>query len=189
MNTQIVKIGGSLYDLPDLKTRLLGWLGQQSAKRIVLVPGGGASADVIRVLDKKHRLGDEGSHWLALRMVQVNGWFLKELLPQADIIASPDEAKSLGILNVYAFARADEHRPGHLPHTWDATSDALAVRVAVVARADELVLLKSVSWNSENWEAAAQAGVIDPYFPEAIGQAAGLAVRVVNLRADTLPKS
>jgi len=189
MNTQIVKIGGSLYDLPDLKTRLLGWLAQQSTKRIVLVPGGGAAADVIRVLDKKHGLGDEAAHWLALRMVQVNGWFLKVLLPHAEIIASPDEAIPLGILNAYAFARADEHRPGHLPHIWDATSDSLAVRVAVAARADELVLLKSASWNNDDWPAAARAGVVDPCFPEAIRQAAGLAVRVVNLRADQLPKS
>src|SRR5687767_6623166 len=110
MNTQIVKIGGSLFDLPDLRTRLLGWLARQSAKRIVLVPGGGSSAEVIRVLDRTHRLGEEAAHWLALRMVQVNGWFLKVLLPQAQIVASPEEEASLGILNAYAFARADEHR-------------------------------------------------------------------------------
>lgn len=186
---QIVKVSGSLYDLPDLKTRLLQWVAQQPAKRIILVPGGGSAAHVIRSLDRTHHLGEEAAHWLALRMVQVNGCFLRELLPQAQIVRSATEDVQLGILDAYAFARADEAHAGHLPHIWDATSDSLAVRVAVSAQAGELVLLKSVSWDNDDWQSAAHAGLVDRYFPEASRQAERLAVRVVNLRTEKLPNS
>ncbi len=180
---QIVKVGGSLFDLHDLKIRLRRWLDEHPAARTILVAGGGASVDVIRALDRTHQLGEESSHWLALRMLRVNGCFLNELLPQAHIVRWPDEDTPLGILDAEAFARADDVNRDHVPHLWDATSDSLAVRVAVVARAQRLILLKSVTWRNDDWQAAVRAGVVDPHFPKALAQAPGLSVRVANLRA------
>ena len=44
----VVKVGGSLYDLPDLGPRLRRFLdGLDDPDRLV-VPGGGAAADVVR---------------------------------------------------------------------------------------------------------------------------------------------
>jgi aspartokinase-like uncharacterized kinase len=63
------------------------------------------------------------------------------------------------------------------------TSDSLAVRVAQVIEARAVVLLKSVAWEGGDWQAAAQAGVVDPFFPQAMRQAAGIEARIVNLRA------
>jgi hypothetical protein len=86
------------------------------------------------------------------------------------------------IVDSLRFARADEPRPGHLPHRWEVTSDSLAARVAVVAQARQLVLLKSVTIpETMSWADAAGCGYVDPFFAEACRQAGGnLSVRAVN---------
>src|SRR5204862_6165233 len=83
MNTDaglvVVKVGGSLYDLPDLGPRLAAWL-RTLVGPVLLVPGGGAMADAVRHLDRYHGLGAEISHELALRSLTMNAWFLAALL-------------------------------------------------------------------------------------------------------------
>ena len=93
-------------------------------------------------------------------------------------------ASRLCILQAYSFFLEDEYRPEHLPHRWDVTSDSLAVRAACLLKANELILLKSTSWEGNDWHKAADAGIVDAYFPEAVAQAKhSMSVRVVNLRA------
>src|SRR5262249_34902973 len=75
----VVKVGGSLYDWPDLAGRLQDWLGQPSERRVLLVPGGGVTADVVRDLDQRHALGEERAHWLALHALALNAHFLAAL--------------------------------------------------------------------------------------------------------------
>src|SRR5437763_15200228 len=75
----VVKVGGSLYDLPDLGPRLAAWL-ETLAGPTLLVPGGGTTADIVRDLDRCHGLGEAISHDLALRALTMNAWFLAALL-------------------------------------------------------------------------------------------------------------
>jgi hypothetical protein len=86
------------------------------------------------------------------------------------------------IVDALPFFWADECRADHLPHSWDVTSDSLAVRAATLLRARKLVLLKSVTWHGEDWGQAAQAGVVDAYLVQALRQSPSLRVRLVNLR-------
>src|SRR5262245_19403362 len=87
----VVKVGGSLYDLPDLGPRLQRWLDALHTRSILIVPGGGALADAVRDLDQIHGLGEETAHWLALRALTLNAYFLAALLPGAVVVAHPDE--------------------------------------------------------------------------------------------------
>ena len=175
----VVKVGGSLYDLPDLGERLRRFLSQLGTSCLV-VPGGGATADVVRAFDRDHGLGPTAAHWLALRACTMNAWFLRELLPMSEIVEGPQRCPALGILDPHAFALADEGRAGCLPHDWSATSDSVAARVAEVSGAD-LVLLKSVDIEGDDWERTAREGLVDPIFPVIVARA-GLCVRAVNLR-------
>jgi aspartokinase-like uncharacterized kinase len=185
--TTVVKVGGSLFDLPGLGPRLQKWLAQHADGEILLVPGGGSLAEVIREYDRLHALGEERAHWLALSALAVNARFLASLLPAAVVI--PDVQRlaagllpgGIPILDPCAFARADEGRPGPLPHCWTVTSDSLAARAARRAGAKRLILLKSVSLPAgTGWTEAAQRGLVDAYFPGAIG---GLpAVEFINFR-------
>jgi aspartokinase-like uncharacterized kinase len=178
----VVKVGGSLYDLPDLAGRLRGFLAESGDPDYLLVPGGGAAAEVIRAYDRTHGIGEACSHWLALRACLLNAHLLRALLPGIVLVADPAGHRGDGILDPFAFAAADEGRPGCLPHCWGATSDSVAARVAVVAGC-RLVLLKSVTIPAGmTWEEAARAGLVDPAFPGLVRQA-GVSVRAVNLRA------
>ncbi len=197
----VIKVGGSLYDLPDLASRLRRWLApilpsphlgedKVGAARVVLIPGGGPLVEALRHLDRHHGLGEETSHWLALRALNINAHFLAALLPSACVIGDLGELghawdnHRLPILDIYKFARDDEQRPDHLPHCWTVTSDALAARVAVVLQARHLILLKSTTIPpGMDWHEAGRLGLIDAQFAEVLHDApADLYVHAVNLR-------
>lgn len=183
----VVKVGGSLYDLPDLAARLHGFLATSAARRIVLFPGGGPFADVVRALDRSHRLGEETSHWLALRTLDVAAHFLHALLPDWPVVdwqCVLDFERAPAhrvILAPHSFACTCEASATVLPHSWDATSDSLALHAAALLNAD-LTLLKSVHWSGESWHEAAQLGIVDPCFPQLFQQTPRTRIQVRCLR-------
>lgn len=183
----VVKVGGSLFDLPGLRRHLRTWLGGRDTARVLLVPGGGLTADAVRALDRAQRLGEETAHWLALRAMTLNAHFLAGLLGAADVVGELEAAEGgwrqgrVPVLDGYAFARADEARPDHLPYSWDVSSDSIAARAAVVARAQRLVLLKSVTVPAgTGWQESARQGWVDGHFARVAG--GGLNVECVNFR-------
>jgi aspartokinase-like uncharacterized kinase len=184
----VVKVGGSLFDLPGLGPRLSAWLKTLRQREIILITGGGAAADAVRDLDRTHGLGEEAGHWLALRSLSLTAHALSALLPRSFVIEHHGEClpiwarEGIPIFDPHAFALRDESRPDHLPHRWDVTSDSLAARVAVVTQARELLLLKSVTVPPGiSWEEASRRGFVDAYFPTVVSQV--VAARAVNLRS------
>jgi aspartokinase-like uncharacterized kinase len=183
----VVKVGGSLFDWPELSGRLQRFLATLKGTNVLLTPGGGPTADVVRQFDKCHHLGEETSHWLALHALALNALFLQKLLPGTQVVGDLNAAQSCWqrgstpILDMHCFAREDESRPDHLPHAWQVTSDSLAARVAVVARAARLILLKSKDAPACDWIEAAKLGFVDASFPRLI-ESAHLVVDVINLR-------
>jgi aspartokinase-like uncharacterized kinase len=184
----VVKVGGSLFDLPELGACLMRWLADLSPSGVLLVPGGGPTADVIRDFDRRHRLGEEKSHWLALRALTLNARILAELLPRSRLVEYPgDKPDGIAILDPFAFCLCDErnHPADALPHSWTVSSDSIAARVAVASSARGLILLKSVTIPQEmSWARARCEGYVDGAF-EGLIQATGLQVQVVNFRALT----
>ena len=110
----IIKVGGSLYDLPDLGRRLHDLLRQPEMRPALLVPGGGGFVHAVRHFDRLHSLGEEASHWLALDAMTLAGRALQRLLPGSLLVAGPEENPDQGIriLDARRFAEADEGRPG-----------------------------------------------------------------------------
>jgi aspartokinase-like uncharacterized kinase len=81
----VVKVGGSLLDWIELPSRLAGFLEDHRSRveggRTVLIAGGGRAADLVRQLDRDHRLGDETAHRLAIRAMDLSAMFLAAILP------------------------------------------------------------------------------------------------------------
>jgi aspartokinase-like uncharacterized kinase len=188
----IVKVGGSLYDLPDLGRRLSAWLAELRAPHVVIVPGGGSAADLVRTWDRQFALGEQRAHWLALRALALNAHLLASVIPAARVIehldndSGPNGSVLCDILDMHAWAGRDErNNDDHLPHTWAVTSDSLAAHVAIRAQADRLILLKSVAIpENMDWRHAAQQGLVDQFFPDVIRRApASLKVNAINFRA------
>ncbi len=179
----IGKVGGSLFDLPDLASRLRRWRETVAEATVILVPGGGAGADVIRRLDQAHGLGEEAAHWLALRVLSVNARVLARLLRVA-VVSLPGEAISpTCVLDAFDFCQHDDMNDGALPHCWNVTSDTIAARVAAVSDG-RLVLLKSVERPPDSsWADATRAGWVDPAFPKFVTDS-GVEVTWTNLRSE-----
>jgi aspartokinase-like uncharacterized kinase len=190
-NLRVIKLGGSLLDLADWPRRLADWLGEEPLAANVLVVGGGALADAIRDCDRRFALGEELSHWLCIRALSINAEIAATLLSQVvenvrrvrefETLAQL-EANFLAVFDPESFLRDHESRlPGTvLPHTWDATSDSIAARLAECLGAQELVLLKSAP-PPEN-PTGATTGYVDAHFAAAAKNLRH--VRFVDLRSN-----
>jgi aspartokinase-like uncharacterized kinase len=183
----VVKVGGSLYDLPDFRPRLRQWLATLQGASALLVPGGGKLVRAIRQAQSVLALNDETTHWLAARALRINARILAKLL-EAD---TPREhslpGSGIAILDCYEFLINDEGTPGCLPHSWSVTSDSIALRVAQLRRAAELILLKSVDIPAGlSWSQAAAQGLVDTGFSQVLERVCRpgqpLRVRAVNFR-------
>lgn len=193
----VIKVGGSLFDWPELPRRLEAFLAdrQASGDRLAVVCGGGPAADWVRTLDRVHHMGEERAHRLALRSLDFTAEAAMTLLPRpdwilADSVGQIEDAWRRGRLPLArprAFLDDDERdRPEEaLPHCWGVTTDSIAARLAVRLRA-RLWLLKSAPLDPHlpNREAAARAGLVDSAFPK-IAQPL-LSVFFLNLREETL---
>jgi aspartokinase-like uncharacterized kinase len=182
----VVKVGGSLFDLPNLGAYLKRWL-DCLAFPALIVPGGGPLVDGLRELNQRHKLGEETCHWLALRAMSLNAFFLSKVLNDVEVIkdlsgwqAAASKGR-LAILDAHSFAVKDEGQPGCLPHNWSVTSDSIAARAAAVFGALTLVLLKSVDLPKDaSWAEVERIGIVDPYFRKALSPA--VSPRLVNFR-------
>ena len=187
----VVKIGGGLLQergLDGLRRAGDDVAEQAGSRPVLVVPGGGPFADVVRTVDRDGELGDRLAHRLALAAMDQLGMVLLEIMPGAELISSLRHAPAaLGLLLA---APAFTGRP-EIPETWAVTSDSLAVLAAGAIGANEAILLKPVDGVFERWpsgtsaerplpqltavqlralQRAGEGRAVDPYVPDAIEQ-------------------
>jgi aspartokinase-like uncharacterized kinase len=152
----VVKIGGGLLRAEGLEGLRRGCADALELARdrpVLVVPGGGPFADVVRALDAQVGLGDGVAHRLALQAMDQLGLLLAPMLPGAELLRELVAPRSLGML---VAAPAFAGRPD-VPESWDVTSDSLAVLAAAAIGAEEAILLKPV-----------EGAAVDPYLPAAV---------------------
>jgi aspartokinase-like uncharacterized kinase len=189
LSLRIIKLGGSLLDWDRLQPALTRWLADQPPARNVLVTGGGRLADRIRYYDQLHNLDPATAHLSAAMTMSVNARVVAGLLGGLEVVTGIDELLAAGrsrgciVFDAYSFLANEEAgaEGDSLPQLWQVTSDSIAARVAEVAGADELVLLKSVlPRRGVTWSEVARQGLVDGYFPTLVTRLTQ--VRYVNLR-------
>jgi aspartokinase-like uncharacterized kinase len=186
---RIVKVGGSLFDLPDLRERLEAWRRSQSPATNLFIAGGGNLAEALRELDRAHHLNERDVHWLSIEAMSITAKFLRSLL-HVGLLRTCDEIEDAlsgtrptdWVLDPLTFYDDEEPcLPGtKLPTTASVTSDSIAARVAEAMHADELVLLKSRLPETASIASESRAGYVDEFFPTIGGQLK--CVKCVNLR-------
>jgi len=137
----LIKIGGSLtYHAEKLLNEL-----KQTDKPIIIIPGGGEFADVVRKLYEKTNLNDSGAHKLAILCVDLMGLYFSEIsgIETTDNLFDAKrilkENGKVIFLPSKLILSTDE-----LPHSWDVTSDTIALYVAKFLNLEEIIIATDV---------------------------------------------
>lgn len=189
---RVVKVGGSLFDLPDLGQRLRQWLASQRPAHNVLIAGGGPLVEQIRAWHAEEPIEDAAAHWMCVDLLTVTAHMLHAWMP--DIPLVEDDCllcQRVGEPGATIFGPAPWMRhsepglPGTwLPSNWETTSDSIAGRLAAALLADEFVLMKSAlprRKTSRELSALAAVGYIDSVLAQMAPELPP--TRLVNLRA------
>ena len=151
----LVKLGGSLHhQIPEIVHLLC-----KSERPLLVVPGGGFFADVVR----QEHVSDDAAHWMAIAAMEQYAWVIASHgMRTTDILAIPE---TTAVFLPYISMR--QHDP--LPHSWDVTSDSIAAWIAAELGI-ELLVLKSVDGiflkgiNQEQVTTPIKNDVVDPFF-------------------------
>jgi 5-(aminomethyl)-3-furanmethanol phosphate kinase len=145
MTPAVIKIGGGLLGVPGALEAVCGTIGAMGKREpIVVVPGGGPFADLVREIDRDAGLSADAAHWMAVLAMDQYAHMLAEridgaaLVEEAGAIAGELAAGRVAVLAPSRWLRAADP----LPHSWDATSDSVAAFVAGAIDARRLVLVK-----------------------------------------------
>jgi len=148
----LYKLGGSLFDLPDLGDRLTEVF-REEASRVLVLAGGGPFAEAIRVRQQTDGLTDGVAHRFAIAaMGQSARWFVGS---RTDTVLVPDTnsaenawgetLSSIAVIDPEPLLNQVRFRPdGVLTEDWRTTSDAIATWIAHRWPVKRLVFLKSV---------------------------------------------
>ncbi len=181
---RVVKIGGSLFSLDDLKSRLEQYLHRLPVKPTVLIAGGGVFVENIREWDSRFGLGDELAHQISCKQLSITARLVADLLEIDQIVTKISELKDADVSDPNLFfivfdpSQWSLDQPD-LAQSWNVTSDSISAALAHKLNADELILIKSTIPTDNSIASVSSEGVADPCF-ETISK--GLkTVRCVNL--------
>ncbi|QFY44328.1 amino acid kinase [Candidatus Methylospira mobilis] len=134
----VIKLGGSL-----LNTEVLPfWLKAVAHANAVIVPGGGAFADTVRVMQQRWGFGEQAAHDMAILSMQQYGRMLGDMagLPvfkKTGRFQPPHDRAVVWLPDPDALNQAG------VPVSWQVTSDSLAAWLAGQLHAEHLMLVKS----------------------------------------------
>jgi aspartokinase-like uncharacterized kinase len=144
----VIKIGGGLLGTPGALDRVCRAVAAAGCtQRILVVPGGGPFAGVVRDFDRAETLAPGSAHWMAILAMDQYAHVLTERIPGATLIDEPGAVLQtmrpgrVAVLAPFRWMRSADV----LPHTWEVTSDSIAAFVAGALDADRLILIKPAS--------------------------------------------
>lgn len=130
----LLKVGGSVAEKLEAVFEPL-----KNLQRAYVVPGGWIFADLVRKVDLEKKLSPSTSHWMAITAMSSYGFYMAETAGKFgfDVIEPEnfDLPDKKAILLPYNLLRKFDE----LPHSWEVTSDSIAVWVAAKAGFSEVV--------------------------------------------------
>jgi 5-(aminomethyl)-3-furanmethanol phosphate kinase len=141
----VVKIGGGLMAVPGAVAAVGATVAAMARRdRVVVVPGGGPFADLVREVDRRDGLPASTAHWMAILAMDQYAHLLTERIEGATLV---EDTGGIGV--ALAAGRVAVLAPSRwiraadvLPRSWDVTSDSIAAFVAGALDASRLILVK-----------------------------------------------
>lgn len=168
----VLKVGGSLAESGRLG-KILSMVAKATVP-VVVVPGGGPFADVVREQHDKLGYGMATAHRMAMLGMQQMAEVIAEhdaCFRITETLEAIEEAIQNGDIAVWAPLLLMS-RDAEIRADWTTTSDSLAARLAELLGGAPLVLLKSVDVaEAADAEALAHDGVVDAFFPVLVRRA------------------
>ncbi len=185
----VLKVGGSLASAPRRLARLLRAIAALARRQPILVlPGGGIYADLVRSEMRRWTIPEAGAHRMALLAMDQYGLLLAHLCPGSRPVRNLSAAKRVaasGRTPILLTSALVERSRGLEP-SFRLTSDSIAAWLARRSGARRLILLKSVPelpgvpLDRRLAERLAGRGIVDPLFPRSLPP--GVEVRVIDGR-------
>ncbi len=178
----IIKLGGSLSHSDALVNCLNTLELNYQGRAVVIVPGGGAFADQVRLAQQRWQFDDTTAHHMALLAMQQMALMFKGLKP--DLAIAPTVAEIQKQLNrqktvIWSPDIAELDNAG-IPASWDISSDSLAVWLAKTLSATELILIKSAAIDADlSLQQLAEQHIVDKAFCDFVLQSA-FKTRIIN---------
>lgn len=161
----IVKVGGSSISSPDLKLWVASM--EKASRPLVLVPGGGPFAEVVRRFQPVIGFDDDAAHHMAILAMEQFGRALASLGGRLVAVASMEAIRrelDAGRIPVWMPAKL-ALRAGEIPRNWSVTSDSLAAWLAGQFDGCSLCLIKQLDMpEGSTLDAISAAGVVDSSF-------------------------
>lgn len=179
----VLKVSGHLIKMPGELRKLLSIAEEvhKKCKPVIVVPGGSIFADAVLETQRQAGFSNDVAHWIAIKSMEVYGVFIA-LHSDAGIevenledIEKIIEKGFLPIVLPYKILKQFDE----LPHSWDVTSDSIAVLIAGKLGCKRVFLAKLVNGisdkhnlivkeiNSETLDSMHQS-VVDKYMAKAI---------------------
>ncbi len=140
---------------------------EKSKRKLVVVPGGGPFAKLVRQYQTRIGYDDAAAHRMAILGMEQFGHALVSLgtrLRPAATIEAIAAAHAEGLIPVWMPAKL-VIRAAEIEHTWSTTSDSLAAWLASRIEACSLCLIKQIDLPpGSTIEAVSAAGVVDDAF-------------------------
>lgn len=142
----VIKVGGSLAEGDGLEAlcRKIAALGERH--HLLLVPGGGPFADLVRTHYRRYQLSETAAHKMAILAMDQYGYLLGDLVPGSVPVFNPRVARAVSEARLVPIFIPSGLllRTDPFPHSWAVTSDSIAAWVASQVNPAQLILLKNV---------------------------------------------
>lgn len=145
---RVVKLGGSLA-YSDTLPHWLRLLKQDVTLCTLIVPGGGPFADQVRLAQSHWAFNDPIAHSMALLAMCQFGLMLKGICPEIELATSKQQLKNAIDRKKTAIWLPDTDWLNNegIAASWAITSDSLSAWLAQHFTAEQLLLVKSVSFS------------------------------------------
>lgn len=181
----IIKLGGSLSRSDTLVDCLNAVEKNYQGRAVVIVPGGGAFADQVRLAQQHWQFDDATAHHMALLAMQQMALMFKGLKPDFAI------AHTLAVIQEHTTEKKTviwspdiiELDNAGIEASWDITSDSLAAWLAKTLSATELILIKSAAIDANlNLHQLTEQHIVDKAFCDSVAEAA-FETHIVNAQS------